>query len=63
MSGKSYVTPDELHADLVLLVRWLADDGYTAREIADAIEKPWCYAAEIEAARVCVDVAVMGSGS
>ena len=53
---KPYATADELHADLILLVRWLAEDGHAPHEIADAVEKPWKYAADIEAARACAEV-------
>lgn len=33
----------EDHDNLVTLTRWLADSGYSARNIADVIEKPWKY--------------------
>lgn len=50
---KTYASIDEFHTDLILLTRWLADQqGATADEIADAVEKPWHYTAEIGAARV-----------
>jgi len=51
---KDYATPEDLHADLCLLVAWLAADGHEVAEIVDAIEKPWKWAAEIEAARACM---------
>lgn len=39
------------YADLILLTRHMADDGYDADSVADAVEKPWKYADELQAAR------------
>jgi hypothetical protein len=41
------------HQDLVTLTDWMADDGgYTAREIADAVAKPWKFADELAQAKL-----------
>lgn len=37
-------------ANLVTLTAWMADNDWTAREIAAAVEKPWHYTAEYERA-------------
>lgn len=39
------------HDNLVTLVRWLAHSGAEASEIADAVETPWSYTDEYEAAK------------
>jgi len=36
--------------DLVLLTAWMADNGFTAAEVAAAVEKPWHYHDELIAA-------------
>lgn len=44
--------PDLTHQDLVVLTRWMAEQGlFTADEVADAVEKPWKYADLLELAR------------
>jgi hypothetical protein len=40
----------EIHDNLVLLTHHLADTGSTAAEIAYAVEKPWKFRDEFEAA-------------
>lgn len=37
--------------DVVLLSRWMADQGSTADEVACAVEKPWNYGDELERAK------------
>lgn len=44
-----------VHANLVLLTRYLADGGWEAETIADAVEKPWKYEPEYRAARAVAD--------
>jgi hypothetical protein len=41
----------ERYADLVLLTRHMADNNYSAVEIADAVEKPHKYAMELSDAK------------
>lgn len=33
--------PPMPYADLVTLVRWMVEQGFTADELADAVEKPY----------------------
>ncbi len=33
----------QVHDNLVTLTRWMADNGYTADDLAYAVEKPWKY--------------------
>lgn len=44
-------TVEITHADLVCLVYYLVDNGYTADEVAYAVEKPWKFADEMTAAK------------
>ena len=44
------MTEEFVYADLAKLVRWMADNGYTPDQIADAVEKPWHYRQELLAA-------------
>jgi hypothetical protein len=39
------------HANLVLLTSWMADNGYDAKDVAYAVEKPWKYEAEYARAK------------
>lgn len=39
------------HENLVTLTRWMADDGRSAYEVADAVEKPWKFTDEFKFAR------------
>ena len=39
------------HYDLVTLTRWMAENSYTGEDIADAVEKPWKYGAELTRAK------------
>lgn len=41
----------ENHDNVVMLARWLADDGRSAYEVADAVEKPWKFTDEYKIAR------------
>lgn len=43
--------PGTTHADVVLLARWFADQGWSAHELLGPIEKPWHFLDEIRAAR------------
>jgi hypothetical protein len=43
------------HDDLVVLTAWMADNGYTAEEVAYAVEKPWKFDRELWDARVALD--------
>lgn len=38
------------HANIVVLARWMADNGYTAEDVAYAVEKPWKYEDEFDKA-------------
>jgi len=33
----------EVHENIAALARWMADQGFSASEVADAVEKPWKY--------------------
>lgn len=44
--------PSTTHQDILLLAKWLESDGATAHEIVGAIEQPWKWRDEIEAARL-----------
>ena len=37
--------------DLIILTSWLADEGYSASDIAYAVEKPWKFADVLDAAK------------
>jgi hypothetical protein len=43
--------------NLVLMVRWMADDGRSAYEVADAVEKPWKFVDEFKFARHALESA------
>lgn len=43
MSFNPHTAGGDFHADLIVLTRWMADEGFTAGEVADAVEKPWKY--------------------
>ena len=48
LSHCEYVTVGDLASTgLVALVRWMANNGYRADEIAYAVEKPWKYDREM----------------
>ncbi len=34
------------HGEVVCMLEWMADAGYTAHEIVDAADKPWHFTAE-----------------
>jgi hypothetical protein len=38
----------EVHANVVLLTSWMAENGASGQEIADAVEKLWKYTPEFE---------------
>ena len=40
------------HENLVLLVHFLAENGNSGQEVADAVEKPWKYRDEYDLARM-----------
>lgn len=44
-----------IHDDLVVLTRWLVDRGYSARTVADSVEKPWHWARELCVAWATLD--------
>lgn len=49
------LTPDEIpwwaqHDSLVLMVDYLAEEGWTGKEIADVVRKPWAFEDEYWAA-------------
>jgi len=39
------------HNDIVTLSRWMWSEAYDTDTILDAIEKPWCWVAELAQAR------------
>jgi hypothetical protein len=41
----------ESHDNIVLLVQWMAHDGQSAYNVADAVEKPWKFLDEYKMAR------------
>ena len=41
-------------ADLVILVAYMAAEGYTSNDIAYAVEKPWKYEATLAAAKAAI---------
>ena len=43
--------PQVTHAELVIIVNYMADHNYTANEIAYAVEKPWKHVDVLEEAR------------
>lgn len=43
-----------VHANLVTLVRWMAENDWDVSEIVRAVEKPWCYTEEFERAQLGV---------
>lgn len=45
----------ESHDNVVILTRWMADDGRSAYEVADAVEKPWKFTDEYKMARYDLD--------
>ena len=45
----------EVHANIVLLVRWMADEDYDSDQIAYAVEKPWKHKDEFERALIARD--------
>lgn len=53
--------PPQTHQDILLLARWLESEGATLRETILAIEEPWNWRDEIEAARLLFD-ATMAAG-
>jgi hypothetical protein len=38
------------YSNIVLMVAWMADSGYTAKDIAHAVEKPWNHEDEFQMA-------------
>ena len=44
------------HAKLAALTRWLIADGHDAEVLLDAIEKPWRWMAEADAAQALEEV-------
>jgi hypothetical protein len=48
------------HANLVGLTAWLADNGYDAKAVAHAVEKPWHYEVEYLAYELDMDDADLG---
>lgn len=43
------------HENMVVLTSWAADNGFSAQEIADMVEKPWHYLAELADARAALE--------
>jgi murein tripeptide amidase MpaA len=41
--------------DLVTLTSWMADEGYAAKDIAYAVEKPHKYATELARAKAALE--------
>lgn len=55
---------DITYPDVVVLVRWMAEEGgFGADDIADAVEKPWKWEAELAESRDWQAVAALGSSS
>lgn len=50
--------PPQTHEDILLLARWLERDGASVREIVHAIEEPWAWRDEINAARLLFETTV-----
>ena len=44
-----------VHANIVTLTAWMADQGYTAHTVADAVEQPWSYEEEYNQARAALE--------
>jgi hypothetical protein len=51
-----------VHDNLVILTRWMADNGWTPSEIARCVEKPWSYTAEFAQAMLDEGVTVIVKG-
>lgn len=43
-----------VHFNLVTLTAWMAGEGFTAGQVADAVEKPWKHWREFRAAEQCL---------
>lgn len=43
------------HRNMIRLTHWMADNGYEAGDIADAVEKPWKYTEEFTLAGGVLD--------
>ena len=41
----------EKHDNIILLTAWMADNGFPAKEVAYAVEKPWKFADEFQQAK------------
>jgi hypothetical protein len=41
----------QVYDNVVLLTRWLADNGHDAQQVAYAVEKPWKYGDEFSQAQ------------
>jgi hypothetical protein len=52
----TYTPTPASHADLVILVRYMLEDAYTAEDIVYAVEKPWKFTDVLADAKAALGV-------